>query len=120
MSIRPDDVRDRHSAGRRNRLIRIERAELGSADGFNNRAVQWVLFSKQWAEKFDVSDRERVAASEVGAEITTRFRIEWSENLSGVNPKDRVVHQGRIYDIAGVKELGTRQGLEITANARAD
>ncbi len=40
--------------------------------------------------------------------------------MSDIDPKDRVRFEGRVYDIVGVKEIGRREGLEITAVARPD
>lgn len=107
-------------AGKRDRRIRIERQVEVGRDDLNAPVVSWTPHLTVWAEKLDLSDRERLASQEVGAEITTRFRILWSEAAAEINAKDRIVFGGRIYDIFGVKELGRREGLEITATARAD
>jgi SPP1 family predicted phage head-tail adaptor len=72
------------------------------------------------ASKTDISDAEKVRAQQVGAEITTRFQIRWSVNWSDLNPKDRVACDLREYEVVGVKEIGRREGIEITACARAD
>lgn len=72
------------------------------------------------ASKKDVSDRERMAAMEVSATITTRFQVRYSAFTAGITPKDRLVCEGREYDITGIKEVGRRVGFEMTANARAD
>ncbi len=80
----------------------------------------WTDVATVWASKRDVSDGERVAAAEVSATITTRFQIRYDGAWADLNPKDRVSFEGRLFDIFGVKELGRREGLEITAAARAD
>lgn len=72
------------------------------------------------AEKRDVSDAERMRASEVQAHITTRFQVRWSGFTAGITPKDRLICEGRTYEISGIKELGRRRMLEITAAARLD
>ncbi|BCJ90039.1 hypothetical protein IZ6_07740 [Terrihabitans soli] len=74
------------------------------------------------ASKRDVSDSERVSAQEVGAEITTRFQVRWSSlvNTSTVNAKDSVELDGLRYEIVAVKEIGRREGVEISAVARTD
>ena len=72
------------------------------------------------AEKRDVSDAERMRAGEIQAHITTRFRVRWSAFSAGLTPKDRLICEGLVYDISGIKELGRRRTLEITAAARAD
>ena len=106
-------------AGDLDRRIAIERfTEM--RDPFNNPVKSWHELVTVWAAKTDVSDGERLAAQEVGAEISTRFRIRWSPQVSDIDPKDRVRFEGRIYDIAGVKETGRREGLEISAVARPE
>ncbi|RUT32640.1 head-tail adaptor protein [Arsenicitalea aurantiaca] len=106
--------------GRRDRRIRLERAVETGRDAMNAAIYAWHEIATVWAEKVDVSDRERMAAGEVAAEITTRFRCDWSPALDGLNPKDRLVMGSAVFDIWGVKELGTREGLEITTAKRAD
>ena len=108
------------SAGKRDRRITIERYTGEDRDSFNNPVKNWAPLATVWAEKNDVSDGERVAAQEAGAEITTRFRILWSPDVASVDPKCRIVLDGRVYDVTGVKEIGTRVGLEITTVARAE
>ncbi|MBM3545281.1 MAG: head-tail adaptor protein [Alphaproteobacteria bacterium] len=106
-------------AGDLDRRITIERC-TEMRDAFNNPVKTWGPLATVWASRADVSDSERSAAQEIGAEITTRFRIRWSRALSDVDPRDRVRFDGRLYGIAAVKEIGRREGLEITASARSD
>lgn len=75
-----------------------------------------------WANRKDVSDSERVASSEVAAEMTTRFTIRYDSAWADLSPLDRLTHEGRTYEIAAVKEStqGRRQFLEISARARAE
>lgn len=104
---------------RLDRRVQFERYAVTS-DGFG--AVEtWAAHgSPVPAEKRDVSDAERMRASEIQAHITTRFKVRWSAFTSGITPKDRLICEGRTYDISGIKELDRRHGLEITAAARAD
>lgn len=98
---------------------------VSSTNSANEDVITYVLAATVRASKEDVSDAERVRAQQVGAMISTRFRIRWTVDLYSMDPTWRlrlVEYQGveREYDIAGVKEIGRRVGLEITANARAD
>lgn len=106
-------------SARLDRRITIQRATY-TQNGLGEQIPTWNTLATVWAEVMPVSDGERIRAMEVSAEITTRFRIRYSSTVASVNPKDRVAYDGRVYDIVGVKELGRRGGLEITANARAD
>lgn len=106
-------------ASGRDRLITIQRNTL-TYDEKNQPVENWADLAQAWAEKRDVSDGERFEAARVDAQITTRFRLLWSPQIADVNPKDRIAFDGRTYDISGVKEIGRREGIEITASARAD
>ncbi|MDF2994674.1 MAG: hypothetical protein K0R27_311 [Xanthobacteraceae bacterium] len=73
-----------------------------------------------WAEYAPVSDRERFASAEVTANLSARFRIRWSPDVAGVSPTWWLEFEGRTFDIVGAKEIGRREGIEITAAARAE
>lgn len=100
------------------RRVTIERA-ASSDDGFGQ-VETWSPLATVWASKRDISDAERIRAGSISAEITTRFRVRWWAVTATVTPKDRLVHEGRVYDIFSVKEIGRREGVEITGAARAD
>lgn len=102
------------------RKILLQRFTSTRHAGAGEEVKVWGDLASVWASKRDVSDSERVASAEVSAAITTRFQIRWDSSWASVNPKDRVVYDDRIYGIVGVKELGRREGLEISAIARAD
>ena len=106
-------------AGKLDRRIRLERI-VATRDELNSPVEQWLELATVWASKLDVRDSERFASAGVGAEIGTRFQIRHSKAVADLNPKDRLVFDGRAYDIVGVKEIGRREGLEISALARAD
>lgn len=102
------------------RQIEIQRA-IFARDSFNNAVpTSWNSFAKVRAKKLNVSDGERIAAQEVGADITLRFQIRWNSKVATINAKDRIVFEGKTYGILGVKELGRRVGREITATTRID
>jgi SPP1 family predicted phage head-tail adaptor len=106
-------------AGALDRLVTLQRATMAN-DSFNTPVPTWGDLATVWAAAVPVSDRERLAASEVSASITHRFTIRWTSGVSDLSPTDRLTFDGRTFDIFGVKEIGRREGLEITAMARAD
>lgn len=106
-------------AGDLDRRIVIERFGV-SRDAMNNPVEAWTPLARVWASKRDVSDAERVRSAAVAAVITTRFVIRRSSRVQSVNPKDRITMGTMVYDIVGVKEIGRREGLEISASAAAD
>ena len=101
------------------RVITLRRATTAT-DAFNAPIETWADLAITRGSKMDVSDGERIRAMEVAAQISTRFQIRLSADWADLNPRDRLICDGREYDIVGVKELQRGRGLEISANARAD
>jgi head-tail adaptor len=109
-------------AGLLDRRIAVERATI-TVDSFNNPVPVWATLLVVSALKVDVRDSERIASLEAGAEIGTRFTVRWSRDMAEVTPKDRVVCEGRTYQIVGIKEIGfgkRQEGFELTTVARID
>lgn len=106
--------------GKLDRWVTLERFTATTDTGSGEEIRTWSTLATVRASKRDVSDSERVASAEVSAEVGTRFQIRWSTAWSGLNPKDRLQCEGRAYSIVAVKELGRREGLEISTIARAD
>lgn len=106
-------------AGERDRRVMIERAAEVD-DGFAKVRGAHAPWKRFWARKTDVSDVERTRAAEHGAEITTRFVVRYSPDTRTITPHDRLTCDGRVYNITGVKEVGRRDDIEITAAARTD
>ena len=52
------------------------------------------------------------------AEMVSRFRIRSSEFSRGLAAKDRLICEGRTYAIIGIKEIGRKDGLEVTARVQ--
>ena len=107
------------NAGPRNRRITLQRA-ITTKDAFNADIETWGALATVWASADPLSDAERVRAQEVGAVMSMRFGILWSSVVDDLSPTDRLIYGGRTFNIVGVKELGLRDGLEITAAARAE
>lgn len=106
-------------AGKLDRRVTLRRFTT-SKDAFNADVPTWGDLATVWASKDDVSDAERNRAAQVGASVTTRFQIRYSDAVADLGPKDQLICEGRTYAISAVKELGRRSGLEITASARTD
>jgi SPP1 family predicted phage head-tail adaptor len=106
-------------AGRLDRRITIERYS-STINDLGEEVGTWAPLATVWAAKSDIRDSERFVAQQVNSTITTRFQIRWLSKIADVNAKDRLSHGGRLYGIVAVKEIGRREGLEITAAARSD
>ncbi len=91
-----------------------------TVDAYNEPVKTWATLATRWASYEPLSDGERFRAGETAADASARFVIRWSDAVSDLNPKDRLTFEGVTYQILRVKEVGRREGLEITTSARAD
>lgn len=103
-------------AGDLDRRITIERATT-TTDDFGADTQTWAPLATVWASYKPISDSERMRAAEVGATITARFQIRWGHD---VDVEDRLIFEGRVMSIVAVKEIGRREGQELTAAGRAE
>ncbi len=101
-------------AGRYDRIIVIQRASLVD-DGFTRKAGNWADVARLFARREDASDGERIRVQQLGAELTTRFAVRWSSVTAGIRASDRILHEGLTFAIVGLKEVGRREEIEITA-----
>lgn len=103
-------------AGGLDRRIVVERATV-ALDGFGAAVEIWAALATVWAEVRWISDGERWRAGAVGAEAVMRVTIRAGLR---VTERDRLVIDGRVHGISGVKEIGRGEGQEITAGAAVD
>lgn len=112
-------------AGDLDRRITIQRA-TSSSNEFNEPIQVWSDVATVWAKRRDASDSQKIeflAAGQVGAFRLSRFTIRNTRVTRSVTPSDRLVHEGKTWEIKGVKETtedNRRQFLEITAAMDAD
>ena len=105
------------TAGKMDRRITLQRA-TATDDGFSTTgSLTWSDIATVWAEVEQIKDGERWRAGAVEATVTHRFRIRYSSVVAYLGPSDRVLYQGREFNISAVKEIGRREKLEITASA---
>lgn len=106
------------TAGTLDRRLRIQRATQ-THDGLST-VETWANYGAAiWGARTLLTDGERWRAQAVQATATARFTVRWSAFAAGITTKDRIVCEGQTFDITGIKEIGRRAFLEITA-ARID
>ncbi|OLP56667.1 phage head-tail joining protein [Rhizobium rhizosphaerae] len=106
------------------RRITIQRATT-AVDGFNEAIEAWSDIATIWAKRRDVSDSAKIeflAAGQIGSFAAARFTVRSSTLTRTITPVDRMIHDGRVWAINGVKEAdeGRRRFIEITASRDAD
>lgn len=106
-------------AGRLDRRITLERFST-TVDAYNEPVKAWGVFASVAASYEPLSDGERFRAGETAATASARFVIRYSRAVADTSPKDRLTFEGNAWEIVRVKEIGRREGLEISATVRAD
>lgn len=85
-------------------------------DGISTSTGEPAVIGIRWAARTDVSDRERLIASQQGAELTTRFIMRWDSLTATITADDQLREDGTMYQIIGKpKQVGRREGIEISA-----
>lgn len=104
-------------AGKLDRRLTLRR-NTPTTDEFGGETSDWADVATVWASKEDVRDAERVRAQQVGASITTRFRIR--PLAGGLRPSVewQGACEGLLYEITAVKEIGRREGWELSSVAQ--
>lgn len=106
-------------------VLRVNQAPETSTSASGQPVPDWVDLDTVWAWAEPLQGRERFIADQVAAHVDTRFVIRYR---SDVTPENRIVHEGRTFNITRATELlfwkgvqlGRRQYLEILAEARAE
>lgn len=106
-------------AGKLDRRITLERF-TSTRDDYNEPVKSWSTLAARSASFEPLSDGERFRAGETAATASARFVIRYSTVVADLSPLDRLVYNGATWEILHVKELGRREGIEITATVRAD
>jgi SPP1 family predicted phage head-tail adaptor len=103
-------------AGELDRRVKLERlfAET-QPDGQVVEKYQEV--ARLWARVEPLGGREGFGQQQFVATGDVRFTIRWRDD---VTPLERIVWDGREYDIVSVAEEGRREGLLVVGKARAE
>ena len=107
------------AAGKLDRRIILQRF-TATRDEYNEPVRSWTTLATVSASYEPLSDGEVYRAGETMAEASARFVVRYSSTVADMSPVDRLVFDGRTYEIVRAKEIGRRVGIEITAVARAE
>jgi SPP1 family predicted phage head-tail adaptor len=113
------DDREMSSAGNLDRIVTFQRATV-SIDVFHEPVETWETLVEVFGGKHDVSAAEAFRAQEVGAQLTTRFKVRYSPALVDLNARDRLLFDSKLYNITGVREIQRNAWLEVDSVARDD
>ena len=99
----------------RNRQIEIVRDLEAGRDEFNAPSVGPTTIAVVWGARASTPGTEFLAGVQTIAEERATFVIMWRPDLKVT---DRLIVEGRSYDIVGTRDLGFRREIEIQAKAR--
>jgi SPP1 family predicted phage head-tail adaptor len=107
-------------AGPLDRRITLERFTATRDARSGEQVKTWAPIATVWASRRRATARETLAAAEIAAEVSDVFEIRYEDEWADLGPLDRLMFEGRTYQIASVDEIGRREGLRIAALARAE
>ena len=112
------------NTGDLDRRITLQRA-TSAAGPLNEPVDTWSDLATVWARRRDASDSQKIeflAAGQTGSFTVARFTVRSSAVTRTITPVDQIVHDGKVWDIKGVKEAdeGRHRFIEITASRDAD
>ena len=84
-------------------------------DEWGHPVKTWNYVNAVWASKVDKTETERNELDQTVAVNRTVFTIRY---FSGLDTTARILCEGATYEIRGIKELGRREGLQITTERR--
>jgi SPP1 family predicted phage head-tail adaptor len=96
-------------AGNLDRVIEIQRRSI-TPDLYGAIIDVWTTIARIRAQKLEntTDDREGARGSTTDTVIT--FRTRW---LDGVTLENRIIYEGKLFQITRIKEVGRRVGLDI-------
>lgn len=105
------------TAGRRDQLITLQRF-TATQDEYGEETQAWSELGKEWAAVFyGRGDERRQAAQEQGQQAAN-FQMLANLATLGLKIEDRIVLDGRIWNIVGISPHTPERGLiEVTATA---
>lgn len=102
------------------RRITLQRASSTQDAGSGESVTSWSDLATVWASRRRASARETLAAAEISGEVSDVFEIRYDSAWSDLDVRDRLIFEGRTYEITSVDEIQRRQGFRIGAVARAE
>lgn len=106
-------------AGKKDKLIRLERAVETRSPTSRVVTKNWVLVENLWAKVAPESGSEAQAAGQPAALERLAFTTGYLSTLSPTEDL-RILYEGRAFDIERVEEVGRRVDSVIHAVARAE
>ncbi|WP_180901945.1 phage head closure protein [Martelella soudanensis] len=104
-------------AGKLDRRIRIDRWDETGRNELNEPMPAWTTVTTVWAQQRPNRGDERFSSGQLAGQIVMTFHIRFRGDLTR---EDRIVYEGRAYNIKDIREVGRRKVSEIDCVATAE
>lgn len=107
------------ASGRMDRTIVIQTAAKSVDPVTNQEVLTWLSAPPIYAEWLPSNAREVWSARQINAEVEAIYQV-YDQHPRPTPDGSRILgHDGRLYDVAGVTEIGRGAGLQIAVIAKA-
>jgi SPP1 family predicted phage head-tail adaptor len=106
-------------SGSLNRRVTFQRATV-TFDSYGGEVETWATLASVYTHRRDASAGESYKAQEVGGQLSIRFTIRYSSLVADLNPRDRALYDGAVYNITGVRETQRNRWMEVDAVIQPD
>lgn len=106
--------------GKLNKRIVIRRATAATRNAMNEPVEVWADFGGFMAEPLQQRPTESWKAGQTAAQVERAWRVRWTARSATISASDRLVCDGREFQIIGVTEVGRRVGIEIVGIAYSE
>jgi len=103
--------------GRLNKRITIRRAAAPTRNAMNEPVEVWTDFGSFMAEQVQQRPTESWKAGQTAAQSERVWRVRWTARTAKISPLDRLICDGREFEITAASEMGRRAGVEIVGIA---
>lgn len=104
--------------GKLDRVVTIQtKTNVQASDGSVVGNETWADLDEIYVQYLPGPGNERFQSQQIDARVEARFRGHWRDDIT---PQHRLIHEGLVYDILGVNEIGRRERIEILCRAKAD
>lgn len=104
-------------AGKLDRRLTIQRHTVTGHNEFNEPEYGWADVATVWAQQRPSRGAERFTAAEIAGSSVITFHIRYRDDVTVL---DRLVYDGKTWNILDVREIGRHVVTEIDATARAE
>lgn len=103
--------------GRLNKRITIRRASAPTRNAMNEPVEAWADFGSFMAEQVQQRPTESWKAGQTAAQSERVWRVRWTARTETISPLDRLICDGREFEVIAASEIGRRVGVEIVGIA---